>query len=189
MKTSNISFVNAIVGIAGLVGIGYGLAMHTKLSKISERLDKSIDDLADDMEIDIPDELVNKAVEKAVANAAKYGVNAATNSAVSEVKHDIHRKVQAAVDKEYESVKDNVLKEITVSASKIDEARVRREVEAAAKKMALDKFDVNLEGILDGFNDKLENTAKIYSAIQNVLNPATINTTQTTPKEYVFRVG
>lgn len=187
MKLTNNSTLNTIITVAGLVGIGYGLAMHNKLAKVSERLDRSIDSLADNMEIDIPEEMVNKAVEKAVAMAAKNAASIAANNAVAEVKRDIRNKVSDAVEKEYESIRDKVLSAATVSASKIDVDRVRRNVEAAATKAALDKFDVNLEGILKKFNDDLDNTAKVYSAIKNIMNP--VNATTPTPKEYVFRVG
>ena len=185
---SNNSTINAIIGIAGLLGIGYGIAMHTKLSKISNRLDKSIDDLADNMEIDIPEEMVNRAVEKAVSHAAKTAVEKATTQAIAELKRDIQREVSIAVEKEYSSIKDNVLKEATLSASKIDVARVRRDIEAAAKKMALDKFDYNLDDILQKFNCDLDNTAKIYQAIRTMMVPNS-GTSSNNTKEVILRVG
>lgn len=184
MSNTNTSIINTIIGVAGLFGLGYGLAMHTKLAKVSERLECSIDDLADNMEIDIPEELVNKAVEKAVATAVKTAVDKATSEAVNEVRRDIRREVANAVEKEYDSIKDNVLKEITVAASKIDTAKVRRDVEEAAKKMALDKFDANLEGVLEKFSSDWDNTAKIYSAIKNMVTPA-----PSSNREFVVRVG
>lgn len=191
MSTNNTSILNTVIAIAGLVGIGYAIATHTKLAKISERLNHSIDSLADDMEIDISEELIEKAVEKAVATAAKTAVTTATNNAIVEIKRDIHSKVSAAVEKEYDTIKDKVLSEATVAASKINVDRVRREVEAAAKKAALDKFDVNLENILEKFNGDLDNTVKIYTAIKNVMNPTTVvpASTSPAPKEYVIRVG
>lgn len=191
MSTNNTSILNTVIAVAGLVGIGYAIATHNKLAKISERLDRSIDSLADDMEIDISDELINKAVDKAVAAAAKNAVNIATTNAMAEVKRDIHNKVSAAVEREYGSIKDKVLSEATVSASKINVDRVRREVEAAAKKAALDKFDVNLESVLEKFNGDLDNTVKIYSAIKNVMAPATVvpASTSAAPRECVIRVG
>ena len=190
MFNTNNSTLNTIVGILGIAGIGYGLAMHTKLAKISKRLDESIDSLADNMEIDIPEELINKAVDKAVSTAAKNSVSIATNNAMAEVKRDIHSKVSAAVEHEYDTIKDKVLSEATVAASKINVDRVRREVETAAKKAALEKFDANLDGILEKFNGDLDNTAKIYQAIRSTLNPATaVQTPVNTGREFVVRVG
>lgn len=188
MNFTNNSTLDAIIKVVGLVGIGYGLAMHTKLAKVSARLDQSIDSLADNMEIDIPDEMVNKAVEKAVVSATKNAANTAANNALAEIKRDIHNKVSAAVEKEYDTIKDKVLSQATVSASKINVDRVRAEVEAAAKKAALEKFDANLDGIVKQFIDNLNNSAKIYSAIQSALNPSTA-TSANTGREFVVRVG
>ena len=162
-------FINYLFGAAGLIGVGYSICAYMKFSKVSNRLDKSINDLADGMDIDIPEELVNKAVEKAVQAEAKRAVERATNETISAMKNDIHIKVQKEVDNEYESIKDSVLKEITVSASKIDAVKVRRDVEEAAKEAALDKFNDNLDDILEKFNESLNNTSKIYSSIRDAI--------------------
>ena len=103
--------------------------------------------------------------------------------AVQEIKADIHKQVTAAVEKEYDRIKDNVLREITDEASKINIDRVRTEVENEAKRKALEKFDVSLDGILTNFNDNLKNTSKIYSSIANSI------TKQNDGKEFVFKVG
>lgn len=164
-----------VFGFTGLVAIGYAIGTHTKMAKISERLDQSINDLSDNMEFDIPEKLINKAVEKAAKDEAKRAVETATKEAIEQVKKDIHAKIQQEVEKEYDSIKDSVLKEITVSASKIDTNRVRRDVEEAAKKAALDKFDDNLDDILEKFNDNLTNTSKIYSSIRDAITKESIS--------------
>lgn len=181
--SKNNDIFNILFAAAGLVGVGYAVCAHTKLAKISERLDKSIDNLAEDMEIDIPEELVNKAVERAVQDEASRAVRRATDETILALKRDIRSEVQKAVDKEYESIKSSVLKEVTDSAAKIDTARVRRDVEAAAKKAVLEKFDDNLDDILDKFNENLDNTAKIYSSIRETLTQSSKS-----GKEYVIRV-
>ena len=147
-----------VFGFTGLVAIGYAIGTHTKMAKISERLDRSINDLADNMEIDIPEKLIDKAA-----------VEEATKEVINQIKNDIHTKVQREVDKEYDSIKDSVLKEITVSASKIDAYKVRNDVIESAKKAALEKFDDNLDDILEKFNKDLDNTSKIYSSIRDAI--------------------
>lgn len=189
MTTNNSTF-NTIIGIFGIAGLAYGIAMHTKLAKVSERLDRSIDSLADDMEIDIPEDMVNKAIEKAVATAAKNAATTAANNALAEIKTDIRNKVSAAVENEYYSIKDKVLAETTVAVSKINVDRVRRNVEAAAEKMALEKFEVKLDDIAKKFTDNLDNSAKIYNAFQSALNPSMAAPTPVnTGREFVVRVG
>lgn len=165
---TNNSIFTTILGIAGAAGITYAVVMHSKYAKINERLDATINDLANNMEIDISDELVNKAVEKAVNAAVKDAITKATNDAVAEVRTDIRRKVADAVNKEYDSVKDSVLTEITSAASKIDVAKVQKSVEEKAEKLALEKFEVELGGVIKNFCDKWDTAAKVFSAFQNM---------------------
>lgn len=162
-----------VFGFTGLVAIGYAIGTHTKMAKISERLDQSINDLSDNMEFNIPEKLIDKAVEEAAKNEARRAVEEATKEVINQIKNDIHTKVQREVDKEYDSIKDSVLKEITVSASKIDASKVRKDVEEAAKKAALEKFDDNLDDILEKFNKDLDNTSKIYGSIREALSKDT----------------
>lgn len=178
------NFMTTLGFAVGLLGVGYGIAMHTKVSKISERLDKSIDELAGGMEIDIPKALVDQAVERAVAAEAKTAVARATGEVIGEMKRDIRDKVTLAVDKEYDAIKDKVLQEATEAASKIDVARVRRDVEQAAERAAQEKFDDNLDEILRKFNENLSNTSRIYSSIAGAMVKPT-----DAGKELVFRVG
>lgn len=180
---NNNEIINVCIGIAGLVGVGYAIGTHTKLAKVSERLDKSIDELADNTEIDIPEELINKAVEKAVQTESKKAVEKATNETITALKRDVHAEVQREIDKEYNHLKEAVLKEITSSASKIDVSRVRRDVEKAAKEAALEKFDDNLDDILEKFNDSLDNTTKIYSSIREAITRGS-----NSGKEFVVRL-
>lgn len=183
MTKSN-DIISILFGVAGLVGIGYAIGTHTKLAKVSERLDRSINDIADNMEFDIPEELISKAVDEAVNTEARKAVNRATNETISELKRDARSEVQCAIDKEYDNLKDTVLKEITVQASKIDVSRVRRSVEEAAEQAALDKFDDNLDDILEKFNDNLTNTSKIYSSIRDA-----ITKDSDSRKEFVVRLN
>lgn len=170
--------------VVGLVGAGYALGANNKLSKISDRLDLAINDIADGTEIDIPEELVSKAVEQAVQTQAKRAVERATTETIASLKKDIRSEVRKAIDEEYENLKDSVLKEITASAARIDTNRVRRDVEEAAKEAALEKFDDNLDDILEKFNDSLTNTSKIYSSIREAITRSTDN-----GKEFVVRLN
>lgn len=177
----------ATMGFAvGLLGLGYAIGTHNKMTKISNRLELTIDQLADNMEIDIPDCIVDQAVEKAVADAAKKAVDKATNEAIAALKKDIHAKVSTTVEKEYESIRETVLKKATDEAAKIDTARVRRDIEKAAKEAALSKFNDNMDDILEQFNVNLGNLSKIYNSMAGV---ATRTSLVDPSKEFVFRVG
>lgn len=183
MSKSN-DILTVVLGAVGLIGIGYTLATRSQLVKVSERLDKSIDEIASGMEFDIPEELIKKSVEKAVQIESKKAVEKATNEAIATLKRDIHNFANTEVNREYSEIKDIVLKEIEEAAAKIDINRVRRDVEEAAKKVALDKFDDNLDDILEKFNDNLSSTAKIYSSINEALNHKT-----NSDREFVVRLN
>ena len=178
------SVIVGVVGtIVGLTGIGYAIGTHTKLSRVSEKLDKAIDDLADRTEIDISDSIINQAVKEAVTNAADRAVEKATYDATKELKHDIRIRVSEAIKDEYDTLSKDILKRITEESSKIDVDRVRRTIEDAAKKAALEKFDDNLDDILERFNENLNNTSKIYNSISQTLTKS-----PNSGKEYVIRL-
>ena len=188
MKKFNSDIVVGILGVtAGILGVGYAIGTKTKLGKAYDRLDLAINDVADNMDIDISEAIINEAVEKAVAAEAKKAVEKATNEVLAELKKDIHAKAAAAVEGEYATVRESVLAEITESAAKIDVVRVRRDVEAAAEKAVLDKLDVNMEGILNRFNDGLNNTGRIYQSIANAMSGGM--TRSNNNGEFVFRLN
>lgn len=177
--------VLGVVGIAaGLVGVGYGICMHSKMAKVSENLDRSLDELAEKMPVDIPEGMVARAVEKAVNSQIKETVTKATDSIISDVKLDVRKKVNDAVESEYANIKSTVLTELTNEAAKIDAKRVRADVEKAAKEHALEKFDSNLDDILENFNEQLKSTSKIYTSIAD-----TMTGYKTSGRETVLRIG
>lgn len=177
--------IYGILGVAvGLLGIGYAVGTHTKMANICQKLDCTIDELAGNTTIDIPDEVIQRAVEKAVTAEVKAAVSKATDVAILEVKRDIHKQVSDAVEAEYSDLKGSVLSELTEEAAKIDVKRVREDVERAAKKMALEKFDSNLDKILEDFSEQLKNTSRICTSIAD-----TMAGYKTPGRETVLRIG
>lgn len=184
MKKFDVDALVGLVGLtAGLIGVGYALGTHSKMARIGENLDRSIDELAGQMPINIPDAMIERAVEKAVAYEVKQAVNKTTDRIILDVKNDIRKQVSDAVESEYSNIKSVVLDELTDAASKIDVRRVRSDVERAAKEHALEKFDDNLDDILENFNDQLKNTSKIYTSIADSMTGYKSN------KETVLRIG
>ena len=158
-------FVGLIGAALGLLGIGYALGTHSKMAKISDKLDISIEDLSSKTPVDIPETMIERATEKAVALEVKNAVGKATDVVLKEVKRDIHKQVSDAIESEYSDIKDSVLDEVTNEVAKIDVKRVRADVEKAAKEAVLEKLDANMDDILENFNDQLKNTSRIYNSI------------------------
>ena len=153
----------------GLVGIGYALGAHSKMAKISEKLDLSIEDLASKTPVSIPDSMIERATEKAVALEVKNAVGKATDIVLRDVKRDIHKQVSDAVESEYSDIKSDVLNEVANEVATIDVKRVRADVEKAAKEAVLEKLDDNMDDILENFNDQLKNTSRIYNSIADTM--------------------
>ena len=153
----------------GMIGIGYALGTHSKMAKISDKLDISIEDLANRTPVDIPDSMIERATEKAVALEVKNAVGKATDIVLKEVKRDIHKQVGDAIESEYSDIKYSVLEQVTNEAAKIDVKRVRADVEKAAKEAVLEKLDTNMDDILENFNDQLKNTSRIYNSIADTM--------------------
>ena len=177
-------FVVLLGVAAGLVGVGYAFGTHSKMAQISKNLDRSIEDLASKTPVDIPDNMIERAVEKAVAYEVKQAVSKTTDRIIVDVKHDIHKQVSDAVEEEYSNIKGRVLEELSHEASKIDAKRVRADVERAAKERALEKFDDNLDDILENFNDQLKSTSRIYTSIADTMTGYKSNN-----RETVLRIG
>lgn len=177
---------DGIIGVAGaaigLIGIGYAFATHSKMAKISENLDRSIDELASRMPVDIPDNMIERAVEKAVAFEVKQVAGKTAECIIDDVKRDIHKQVSDAVEAEYSDIKAVVLKELTDEAAKIDAKRVRADVERAAKTRALEKFEVELDGITAEYKGYLESVSRIGKTFADAV-------TQPAPRETVLRIG
>lgn len=174
-----------LVGIvAGLISVGYAIGAHSKMAQIANKLDSSIDELASNTPVDIPNDMIERAVEKAVAYEVKQAVNKVTDRVIVDVKRDIHKQVSDAVESEYSDIKGTVLEELTSEAAKIDAKRLRNEVERAAKERVLEKFDDNLDDILESFNDQLKSTSKIYTSIAEAMNEH-----KSSNRETVLRIG
>lgn len=176
------NFVGVLGLTVGLVGIGYALGTHSKMAKISDNLERSIDDLASQIPVSIPDNMIERAVEKAVAVQVKDAVAKATDAAIVSIKRDIHKQVSDAVEGEYSNIKATVLDELTAEASKIDAKRVRADVERAAKNIALEKFETNLDDITEEYKGYLESVSKIGKTFADAV-------TQHQPKETVLRIA
>lgn len=177
-------FVGLLGVTIGLIGVGYAMGAHSKMAKISEKLDCSIEELAGNVPVNIPDSMIERAIEKAVAYEVKQTVGKAKDAVVVDVKRDIHKQVSDAVESEYSNIKDAVLKEITNEAAKIDVKRVRTDAVDKATAHMMDKLDDSMDDILKNFNNQLQNTSRIYNSIADSMTKYKANDGGT-----VFRIG
>ena len=183
MKNFDWDLVIGVAGfVVGLVGIGYAAGTRSKMNQVSEKLDKSIDDIVRDTRIDIPRELIEHAVERSVEAKTRIAIDNTVSRAMQKADSIICSSVSTAIKNQYGALKNQVLGEMTKRVSNINEERLRDDIYNAAKEKAVEKFEANLDDILEKFNSDLENVGKIYKSIANVM-------TKSEGKEMTFRIG
>lgn len=171
--------------LAVIFGIGcFGYAMYTtaKMSLVAKKLDTTIDNLSKDITVDLPDRIVEKAVDKAVDREAHRAVSEAANKTVKTITNDIHKEVKNAVNTAYSDLKDDVSKEMKRQVEKIDISDLRKDVIKAAKERVAEKFDDDLDEILNKYNTDLSNVSKIYKSIADKM-------TGNNDNEMIFKIG
>ena len=171
MNEYNFSVVVGLCGtLIGCIGIGYGIGKRKKLHDICDRLDKSLDDLSKGIEVDIPQVMIDKAVDKAVSREVEKQVKVSAREAVLKVSSDIERNVRESVNKSYSDIDRSVKAEIKKQIAFIDVREARKEVTKEAKDSALEKFDSDLNDILENYKEELDTVTKIYKTIANTIN-------------------
>ena len=107
----------------------------------------------------------------------------ATNSVVASVRNDISREVKAAVSEAYSDIKGAVAKELREQVANVDIRSIRKDVIEKAAEKAAEKFDGDLEEILQKYNADLSNVSKIYSSIARSMSG------RDDGREMTFRIG
>lgn len=160
----------------GVVGIGVGAAcicysayISRKMNKLCNVLDTSVANIADKTEVDVSPAIVNRAIECSVDLAVGKAIRAATDEVISDIKFDMRKEVKTAVSSEYETIKKEVVGEVSKQVAILDMSKLKNEVREAAKEKVLEKFDGNLQDLLDDFNTNLQSVSKIYSSIADTL--------------------
>lgn len=174
---------NDLVFVLGVAGIAYAFYTTHKMKSICAKLDKSIDDVASSVKVDISDVVIDAAVEKAVEKEAGVAVKRATDKAVKDVEGDISKQVKTAVREHYSDLKEEVAKEMRKKVGEIDITEIKEEVVEKAKIQVAEKFDGNLDSLLDKFNGDLDNVSKIYRSIAKTISNSDAD------KGLTFRVG
>ena len=150
-----------IIGGIGIIGASYIGYLHNKVNKISKMFDVTVDNLSSGIDVQISNEVVESAVDRAVERSADYAAREVVRNLNAEIRSQVERKVYVNSTE----IKESVGKEIARQVKNIDISDIEREVVNKAKDAVVEKFDRKLDGLLDEFNDNLQNVQKIYSSI------------------------
>lgn len=156
------------IAITGAVGIGVGIAIKLysdNLKRKEAHRKEQVEILSKGVEIKVDQDIVDEAVKTTVDRVVTHEVKQACNSAVFKVKADIHQEIRAAVDRVYSDIESDVRKEIDSQVRNLDISGAKKEVIRKAKERVAEKFEENLDDVLDKFNTDLNNVTKIYSSI------------------------
>lgn len=150
-----------LIGTAIAGAIGYVSYLHFRICKLSSMLDVAVDKLSEDMDISISDDLLEQATQRAINREVKYISNRIGDEAYSEIKYQVKNSVNDISD----DIKKSVAAEIANQVKRVNTSDMEREVIRQAKTAVAEKFDSKLNGLLEEFNDNLNNIQKIYSSI------------------------
>jgi hypothetical protein len=175
-------------GIAGIIigavsvvaSMTSSILLNRKINKVGDVLSLGIDQIVNDMPIDVPKAVINNAISIVVDREVRNAVKQTTEEARGMLRRDIHDRVEFQIKEEYSSIRTSVTDEVAKQVANIDMAPLKREVRERAKTMIIDKFDDNLESMLEDFNKNLSNMKKIYESIADTMGPK---------KDTVVRIG
>lgn len=165
----NSKFWNVVGVAAGIVGIGYLIKTLNRMNEIKDIVDVAANDLSDKIHVDVSEALIEKAVNKVASEQVSAMVYKAANEAKHTICNDVKTKVSFAVNSAYDDIRKSVSEEITKQVGRVSIDSIRNEVIEKAKEAAAEKFDDELNDILEKFNGDLNNVSKIYRSIANTI--------------------
>jgi ketopantoate reductase len=155
-----------LIGLGiGAVGFCYAAYLHMRLKNMEDVIESSINNISKDVNIDIPETMVDKAVNRAMEREVEKAVRAASHEVISRIRKDIQSEVRASVNESYSDIRKSVSDEIAKQVANMDLRPLRDDVKEKAKQMIVEKFNENLDSLLQDFNQNLTNVSKIYGSI------------------------
>lgn len=158
---------STIAAIAGAGAVAFAVYIAKKCNDICAKLGKSLEEIDKATPVEVAQSAINEAVERAVKLRVDEAVRDVAKTAVDGIRSDITKEAKHEVELAYSDVRGDVKDALMRQIGDVNISRVREEVIDNAKKEAARKFDSDLQGVLNQYNDKLASTVKIYSSIAN----------------------
>ena len=160
-----------VLGSAAIVGATYMAKACKQLIDIKNKLDRSIGELSEMTEVDISETVIEAAVERKVNAEVSVAVKKATTLIIADLESSMKKEVKKSVEAEYEILSKSVKDKLDKEVENINLEKLRKEVINEAKKAAADKFENDLDDVLEKYNNNLEKITQIYSSISQSMNP------------------
>ena len=156
--------------VVGLTVAVVGGIIVSKTNKLSNTFDRSVKDLEKTAENDIAEKLIGTAVENAARRKVNDYVDRVGDSVMADGKQKISDEVRKAVANAKQEIADKVTERIGAEAAMIDMDDLKKSARAKAEAKIVDKFDGNLDDLLEKFGDNLSNVKRIYSSIADAMS-------------------
>ena len=154
--------VGVIFGAAGLIA---SAVTYYKTSKMATNINVAVSELSSNTPITIKEAIIDKAVRDAVNREVGLAVSLAANDAVKKISSEMETQIRKPVSESYSNIEKSVSTEIARQVEKLDIEVLKRDVIEKAKVAVAAKLDDSLDAIIKGFNDNMENVAKVYGAV------------------------
>lgn len=165
---------NKIIGVSvGAFGMTVLAAMAADIyehHKVAKKIGISVEELGTASKDTIKEALVERAVESAAERGVEARLNRVKNEVMSEARVKLSEETRKAVKEASDQIQREVGEKIATEASMIDMTEMKRSAREKAEAKILEKFDGNLEDLLQKFNENLSNIQKIYGGIADAIS-------------------
>lgn len=142
-----------------------------KIESVCKNLNSTIDKVAnEDVEIDISETIITTAVEKKVNAEVTRMAKQAAEDAKKQVTGTFYDLISREVNAQYDSIKDEVARELRTQVGRLDINDIKKQVINKAKDEAAEKFRDGLDDILNKYSDQLDDIGRIYSSFAKKFN-------------------
>lgn len=166
---------NDLILAAGSVGLvifgAYIVKGINEFHQVKKRLDNALNDISDKTDIEISEEIIEEAVRERVHKEVYIAVKKAADQAARDIESDMKKQIKQEIDEEYENLSASVKKKIHQEVDDINIERLKKEVVAEAKEAAANKFETELDDVLEKYNENLSKITQIYGSIAQSMNP------------------
>lgn len=158
--------------VTALVAVGYAFYISCKADSVMRKYNSAVEKAADELSLskeDISDELKTQAVQEAVEKVANDVTRSLSYDIKREAKSLINGHVETLVKEESEPIKKEIRKKLEREVNSINLEDIKDDIISKAAYNAEEKFENELDGIIQKHTDKLEEMTRVYTSIADMM--------------------
>ena len=162
----------AASAITTCAATGAAVYSAVKAKKLEEKLNETTDVVAGGIDIKLPEDILKAAVDKSVDRTVEEYAKSVSADLRSTMSETIKKDVNAVVGMEFEKVRPQVKEQLSKRIGSLNITSIKEDLIEEAKKAAKEKFESDLDKVLEDYSDNLANVSKIYQSIADQMKPA-----------------